>query len=574
MRAALGPLRAACGCSSLGLALLCSWLAGGRTFAAPFHEPSLYTPARLEVLGVRLLNESPHISEAVLLVDYRYDGFGGSPAELFAVVTRNGEKGVRRWFRSERVSVGAGETNATIKVTFGGDSPSAPFRLATDTVTVWALHERNRAVLAVRPFQQVIQWQHPDVPTIDETPARAAAGTAVKSGSSVSASERVDQPASAKARTPDAEPDASGRRREQANPSEIRKEPPPHVGGHNAAAQVSATKTLSKPEAEASGQLASAAVQRPLVDDVAAMRGSLAATPAAQPPEWLNRLTLGPGDVLNLALFGEPESARNEVFVGPDGQISYLEAQDVQAAGLTVDELREKLDAELAKYRRAPRTIVTPVAFQSKKYFMLGRIARKGAYTLDRPLTVIEAVARARGIETGLRDGRTVEVVDFSRSFLARGGQRVPVDFKRLFLEGDLSQNQLLAPGDYLYFAPPNPTHVYVLGEVNNPGLLRHSPDTSALSAVVARGGFTGRAWNRKLLVVRGSLNKPETLVVDAAAVLAAREPDSLLQPGDIVYVSQRPWVKAEELLDAAASAFVQAAVIVWTGGNVGSVFR
>jgi hypothetical protein len=31
---------------------------------------------------------------------------------------------------------------------------------------------------------------------------------------------------------------------------------------------------------------------------------------------------------------------------------------------------------------------------------------------------------------------------------------------------------------------------------------------------------------------------------------------------------------KAEELLDLAASAFVQAAVITWTGGNIGPLIR
>jgi hypothetical protein len=42
------------------------------------------------------------------------------------------------------------------------------------------------------------------------------------------------------------------------------------------------------------------------------------------------------------------------------------------------------------------------------------------------------------------------------------------------------------------------------------------------------------------------------------------------LEPGDIVYVSNRPWLLGEELLDRAASAFVESAVVTWTGLNVG----
>jgi protein involved in polysaccharide export with SLBB domain len=102
--------------------------------------------------------------------------------------------------------------------------------------------------------------------------------------------------------------------------------------------------------------------------------------------------------------------------------------------------LRARFDEELAKYRRAPRTMITPVSFRSKKYVMLGKVAPKGVFVLDRPLTIIEAVARAHGLETGLFESTTVEVADLSRSFLVRQGQRVKVDFERLFQSGDLSR--------------------------------------------------------------------------------------------------------------------------------------
>ena len=112
---------------------------------------------------------------------------------------------------------------------------------------------------------------------------------------------------------------------------------------------------------------------------------------------WQNRLTLGPGDIINLGLYGSPELNRAETAIGPDGRISYLEAQDVMASGRTVDELRTEMDNQLAKFRRAPRTIITPVSFKSKKYFLLGKVMSKGVYTLDRPMTVLEAIAREKG---------------------------------------------------------------------------------------------------------------------------------------------------------------------------------
>ena len=45
--------------------------------------------------------------------------------------------------------------------------------------------------------------------------------------------------------------------------------------------------------------------------------------------------------------------------IGPDGKISYLEAQNVQAAGLTVDELREKLSSELGRLSGGTRALLT-----------------------------------------------------------------------------------------------------------------------------------------------------------------------------------------------------------------------
>src|SRR5205814_8171559 len=100
------------------------------------------------------------------------------------------------------------------------------------------------------------------------------------------------------------------------------------------------------------------------------------------------------------------------------------------------------------------------------------------------------------------------------------------------------------------------------------------TPHTAALRAITEQGGFNDRAWKKKILVIRGSLDHPQTFVVDADAVLSARAPDFKLEPDDIVYVHYRPWIKAEELLDLAATAFVQSAVSAWAGKNIGPLIK
>lgn len=296
---------------------------------------------------------------------------------------------------------------------------------------------------------------------------------------------------------------------------------------------------------------------------------SLSVVTPAQRAAWQQRLTLGPGDVVTIALWGEPALTHPEVAIGPDGRISFAEAQDVQASGLTVDELRVKMNEELGKYRRAPQAMITPVAFRSKKYYMLGRVTTKGVYILDRPITVLEAVARAHGFETGLVDRNIIAIADFSRSFLMRHGKRIPLNFENLFQNGDLSQNLSIEPGDYIYFPGANVKEVYVLGQVRLPGPATYTPNLTLMAAISARAGYTDRAYKGKVLVVRGSLNKPETYAIETKDILAGRAPDFRLQPKDIIFVNSRPFIYAEELADLAITAFLQSIVTEVVGGHV-----
>ena len=288
----------------------------------------------------------------------------------------------------------------------------------------------------------------------------------------------------------------------------------------------------------------------------------------SQRAEWEKNLTLGPGDVLSFSLYGEPLTTHVEITVGPDGRISFLEAQDIIASGLTVDGLRQRIDDALGKFRRSPRTIITPIAYRSKKYYVLGKVVQRGVYTLTRPTTVLEAVAQAKGIENGQVDYDIVDVADLQRAFLMRNNKRIPIDFEKLFGSGDLSQNVQIEPGDYLYFPSTDVKQVFVLGEVALPGPVTYRPDLTMLGAISSRGGFDAAAFKSHVLVVRGSLDHPETFVAGLGTTSDTMN-DLKLKPNDIIYVSWRPFYRGEELLDLAATAFVQAAVAGWTGQTI-----
>lgn len=276
---------------------------------------------------------------------------------------------------------------------------------------------------------------------------------------------------------------------------------------------------------------------------------------------WQKRFTLGPGDTLTIALYGQLETSKREMVVAPDGRVSFMEVADVMAGGLTVDEFRTRLDEELGKYRRAARTIVTPVAFRSKKYAVLGKVAKRGVYSLDHPITVLEAVARAQGFEVGLRERDSIDLVDLQHAFLMRGGKRFDVNFEKMFLDGDLSQNIVIEPGDYLFFPSMSLLEVHVLGDVRYPGPVTHTPNLTVMGAIAQRAGFNDTSYKTRVLVIRGSINKPETFVIDSIDILQGKAPDFKLQPKDIVYVSKKPWYRADDLVELAITAFIQSVV-------------
>ena len=295
---------------------------------------------------------------------------------------------------------------------------------------------------------------------------------------------------------------------------------------------------------------------------------------AADAKSWCDRYTIGPGDVFNFGLYGHPEARREKITVTPDGDVSYLQATGVHAAGLTIDELRASMEPVFAATYKMPRLLIAPVELRSKKYFIVGKVVENGDYLMDRPTTLVEALARAHGLETGLVENRNADLADLSHSFLVRHGRRVKVDFEALFLSGDLSQNVRIEPDDYIYIALARAADINVFGAVAHPGVQAYSQHLGVAQAITSRGGYTDAAYREKVLVVRGAVTHPQTIVVNTNDVLKGRVADLELQPNDIVFVSTRPWKFAEELVDTAIAAFTQAAITSYTGTNLPAIIR
>jgi len=242
---------------------------------------------------------------------------------------------------------------------------------------------------------------------------------------------------------------------------------------------------------------------------------------------------IGAADVLAVSVLDNRE-LDTVVGVTPGGKITLPLVGDVQAAGLTVSELTQRLTQEFATKVKVPQVTVTLREVNSYRIYFLGRVGRPGILTSRSEVTLLQAVSMAGGLQEG---------ADLSLAYVARGTQRLPVDFVKLLRFGDLSQNITLEPDDTVVI-PDNPQNViYISGEVKQPGMLPFikERDWTALKAVMAAGGFTQYAARGRASLIREEGGRRNIIPIDFNDLMRNPEAgkDVPLKPGDILVVPQ-----------------------------------
>jgi len=83
---------------------------------------------------------------------------------------------------------------------------------------------------------------------------------------------------------------------------------------------------------------------------------------------------------------------------------------------------------------------------------------------------------------------------------------------------------------------------VYVLGEVNSPGMIPVLNETMTIFEAIARSGdFTDFGKRDDIMVIRGNINDhPQIRLIDMSHMASLKVSDLILQPDDIVYVQPR----------------------------------
>ena len=289
-------------------------------------------------------------------------------------------------------------------------------------------------------------------------------------------------------------------------------------------------------------------------------------------PEWMraptNLFTLGPGDRVEIELVGDAASKVTTV-VGPDGRIYFNLLPGLEVWGLTLGQARELIEHELAKYiRNTPRVNLTLRDVESKRIWLLGRFQVPGVYNMSGPMTLLEAISMAGGAQTftGTREVSAgplgEDLADLRRSFVIRKGKLLPVDLYSLLNKGDLSQNIYLQPDDFVYFSPTLTREIYVLGAVVQAKPVTYTEGMTVAGAIAGAYGTVRDAYLYHVVVIRGSMSKPEIAVVDYKAIVQGRAPDVAVEPHDIVYVPFSPYRYLRRYADIALNTFVSSVAI------------
>ena len=202
-------------------------------------------------------------------------------------------------------------------------------------------------------------------------------------------------------------------------------------------------------------------------------------------------------------------------------------------------------EADLSKNIRLERedTIVVPEIslgsnlqeMQDRRIYVLGKVAKPGVYTLKQDVPILHALFLAGGVAEG---------GDLAAAFVIRGKEKIPVDLWKLIQKGDVSQNVLIKNEDTVVIPSGGELQnaVYVMGEVNKPGVYTQPEALSLLKLVSLAGGFTKYAAPGRATLIRRDGDKKVLMKVDLKDIMndpKANE-DLPLRPGDVLIVPER----------------------------------
>jgi polysaccharide export outer membrane protein len=116
---------------------------------------------------------------------------------------------------------------------------------------------------------------------------------------------------------------------------------------------------------------------------------------AAAAESYQQQHKLGPGDVVSISVYGEPELSK-EATIDKIGVIDFPFIGEVLALGATTEQLQQKVDRGLrGDYLVDPEVTVAMVRY--RPYYVNGEVRKPSAYPYTPGTTVIKAITLAGG---------------------------------------------------------------------------------------------------------------------------------------------------------------------------------
>lgn len=269
------------------------------------------------------------------------------------------------------------------------------------------------------------------------------------------------------------------------------------------------------------------------------------ATRAADTPVRVREnYRIGPYDVLELRVLGEPEMSAEALKVSADGyiQVPFVD-EDVRAQCLTERELSSVIAGKLKKHLKYPEVHVGVKEYNSIPVSIIGAVNQPGRFRMDRRVSLLELITFAGGLRT--ESGKTVTLVrqsaetqcDHTAVVTAGQDENVTevINLKDL-LKGEPEQNKLMRPGDIVVV--PNADVIYVAGDVPRPNSFPLREAMTFTQALAQAGGPSPTAKKGSIRIVRQVAGKEREIIpIDLEAIDKQRVPDPLMMPNDVIEV-------------------------------------
>jgi polysaccharide export outer membrane protein len=175
--------------------------------------------------------------------------------------------------------------------------------------------------------------------------------------------------------------------------------------------------------------------------------GKPPASAEVTPPQDYEYL-IGPGDVLNVYVWRNPEVSAQNVPVRPDGKISTPLVEDVVASGKTAKQLSQDVTKALATFIQDPIVTVTVTNFVGRydeQVRVVGEAVNPTALPYRKNMSLLDVIIQVGGL-TEFASGNSAKVV----RKVGNEKREMAVRLEDLVVDGDISANIPMFPGDVL----------------------------------------------------------------------------------------------------------------------------